>query len=106
MGPPEQSLERCPFQDSLELLGRRHVLTLLWSLQQKSPRRFTELRQATGVNPVTLTQRLEDLEAAKVVSRTVYNESPPRVDYDLTGRGRELLKVLDALERWAGKYDG
>jgi DNA-binding HxlR family transcriptional regulator len=96
--------EICPFQDALELLGRRHTLNLLWSLQQRSPRRFTELRRGLGLNPVTLTQRLGELESAGVLLRTVYAETPPRVEYDLTPKGRELLGVLDHLQRWSRRY--
>lgn len=96
--------ETCPFQDCLELLGRRHVLSILWALRQASPRRFTELKRATSVNAVTLTQRLQELQRAGVVERRVYNELPPRVEYGLTPKGRDLLVIMDQLEQWSKKY--
>lgn len=95
--------EPCPFQGMLELLGRRHMLSILWTLQQASPRRFTEIKRAMNLNPVTLTERLSELETAAIVTRTAHNEIPPRVDYALTARGRELLVMLDALEGWSRK---
>lgn len=97
----ETGKERCPFQDALEILGKRHVLTILWVLQQRSPRRFTGVKQAVGVNAVTLSERLRELEAAGIISRAQYAETPPRVEYDLTKRGRGLLVILDDLSRWA-----
>jgi DNA-binding HxlR family transcriptional regulator len=100
------SAEACPFQGMLELLGRRHMLSILWVLQQDSPRRFTEIKRAMSLNPVTLTERLSELDRAGLVSRTSYNEIPPRVDYALTSRGRELLVILDALEGWSKKHPG
>jgi DNA-binding HxlR family transcriptional regulator len=98
--------ESCPFQGMLELLGRRHMLSILWVLQQHSPRRFTEIKRAMGLNPVTLTERLSELDRAGIVRRTAYGEIPPRVDYALTERGRELLVILDALEGWSKDHPG
>lgn len=96
--------ETCPFQGALELLGRRHALSILWILQQRSPRRFTEIRRATAMNPVTLSQRLSEMEKANLLHRTAHNEVPPRVDYDLTAKGRDLLVILDDLSRWSRKH--
>jgi len=96
--------EVCPFQESLEMLGKRHTLGILWALRQQSPRRFTELKRATNVNAVTLTERLQELEECGIVTRTVYNELPPRVDYGLTKKGDDLLVLMDALEKWSKKY--
>ncbi len=100
----ESGKENCPFEHALEMLSRRHALEVLWTLRQKSPRRFTEIRRALAVNPVTLTDRLGELEACDVLDRHVFNETPPRVTYDLTPKGRELLVLLDHIEAWSRKY--
>lgn len=96
--------EPCPFQHALEMLGRRHALEILWALQQRSPRRFTEIKRALGLNPVTLSERLDEFESCGVLDRTVYGETPPRVEYGLTKKGRDLLVVLDNLSKWAKTY--
>ncbi|MGH2671135.1 MAG: winged helix-turn-helix transcriptional regulator [bacterium] len=97
-------VERCPFQSTLDLLGRKHNLTILWALSERRPRRFGELRDALGVNPASLSERLRDLEAAGVVTSTRYHEAPPRVDYDLTSGGVELLALLDHLRSWSADH--
>jgi DNA-binding HxlR family transcriptional regulator len=102
--PSVTEVEACPFQTSLEILGRRHMLSLLWIFQQKSVRRFTEIRRASAMNPVTLSERLGELEVCGIVTRTVYNETPPRVEYELTDKGTELLEILDVLAVWAKKH--
>jgi DNA-binding HxlR family transcriptional regulator len=94
-------VERCPFQSTLDLLGRKHNLSILWALSERRPRRFSELRDALAVNPATLTERLRDLEDAGVVTSTRYNEAPPRVDYDLSPGGAELLALVDHLRAWS-----
>lgn len=101
---PETAVERCPFQDALEILGKRHTLNLLWVFQQKSPRRFLEIRGAMNINPVTLSERLSELERCRILERTVVPQSPPRVDYALTPKGRDLLVLLDDLEKWSQKH--
>ena len=65
------------------------------------PRRFTEIERAlVHANPKMVTARLRELEAAGLVSRTVYAEVPPRVVYALTERGRELRPAIEALRKW------
>ena len=62
------------------------------------PKRFGELRDSlAGISPKTLTDRLRDLESAGVLSRTMYPQIPPRVEYRLSDLGRSLAPVMNAL---------
>ncbi|MDR6867621.1 DNA-binding HxlR family transcriptional regulator [Microbacterium resistens] len=66
------------------------------------PRRFTQLRDALpGISAHTLTNRLRRFEAHGIVERRAFAEVPPRVEYELTDRGRGLRGVLDAMGSWA-----
>ncbi|GAA1320450.1 winged helix-turn-helix transcriptional regulator [Leucobacter albus] len=66
------------------------------------PLRFGQLREALpGISPHTLTSRLRQFEAHALVTRTVYAEVPPRVEYELTPLGQQLRTVLDAMAEWA-----
>jgi len=95
----------CPFQEAIDLLSRRHAMTIIWLLQQSpGPVRFNAIKRAVDVNPVTLTQRLGELEAAGIVHRQTFNETPPRVEYSLTGKGRDLVPLMDQLSSWARKH--
>ena len=91
----------CPFQEAIDLLSKRHTMTIIWFLQQQGPARFNDIKRAVAVNPVTLTQRLEELETAGVVSRKQFKQTPPRVEYALTPMGKELLPLMDQVGRWA-----
>lgn len=95
----------CPFQDTLDLLGKRYALSVLWALQQESPRRFNDIKRLLEVNPVTLSQRLSEFTEAGILSRHAFAETPPRVEYALTEKGRELLPLIEGLERWADRHD-
>jgi DNA-binding HxlR family transcriptional regulator len=95
----------CPFQAAIDLLSKRHAMTIIWLLQQESPRRFNDIKRTLQINPVSLTQRLEDLAAAGVISRKEFNETPPRVEYALTSKGKELVPLMDQLDTWARKHE-
>lgn len=82
------------------LLERRWTVSILWASCEGASR-FNEFRQAVGeIPPTTLTQRLTELEEAGVLERIVIDARPPRVEYRLTPRGRELQGVLTAIETW------
>lgn len=88
------------------LLGKAHVLPLLHLfLQEPGPRRFVELQQRLAMSPNTLAERLKELTEAGLLTRTAYNEIPPRVDYQATAKARELGEVFEAMCAWAGKFD-
>lgn len=95
----------CPFQDAIDLLSKRHALTIIWYLQREGIARFNDIRRALAVNPVSLSQRLTELEAAGIIRRKAYNETPPRVEYALTAKGKELMPIIDRLGEWAQKHD-
>jgi DNA-binding HxlR family transcriptional regulator len=92
----------CPyFQQAVELIGRRYSGAITRTLLA-GPFRFSELeRSIPGISARALTLRLRELEYAGVVAREVEPDSPVRVTYALTEKGRALDEVLAALERWA-----
>ena len=79
---------------ALDLLGRRWALRVVWELRRDALS-FADLRQRTGISPSVLSQRLRELSRVAVVDRD------PARRYRLTGRGRELARVLYELNRWA-----
>lgn len=85
----------CPATPLAKVMGRRYALGLLSLIANNGIIRFNELRSRLGeVSSSTLAARLSDLEKAGLVARTVHPDTPPRVEYSLTPRGRELCSVL------------
>jgi DNA-binding HxlR family transcriptional regulator len=83
------------------LLERRWTVSILY-VSQEGAVRFNEFLQALGtIPPATLAQRLTDLEDAGVFERAVIDARPPRVEYRLTARGRQLRSLVNALTRFA-----
>ena len=94
----------CPVAEAARLLGDKWTLIVLRDLAD-GPRRFKDLEQSgEGVSPSVLASRLRDLEEQGLITRTSYNEIPPRVEYNLTPKGCAALDVVAALrafgERW------
>lgn len=90
------------------LLSRAHMIGLLHHLVHEAdgPVRFVDLQDALGASPNTLTARLRELAEAGFVTRTAYNEIPPRVEYAPTQRALALCPVFDALHGWARDHTG
>ncbi len=86
-----------PARKILRVLARRGAPEVLLSLSRGSAR-FTDLQAELRLSPRTLVERLKDLALLGLVERRAYPEVPPRVEYTLTPKGRDLLHFLERLE--------
>lgn len=94
----------CPIYESINLLQEKWTLHIVRSLLDGA-KGFNELgRDIGGCNPTTLTQRLERLEAAGIIDKTVQSTMPPRTRYTLTEAGRALENVIIAVDRWGRQF--
>jgi DNA-binding HxlR family transcriptional regulator len=94
--------ESCPIARTMEVLDGKWTVLIIRDLMAGT-RRFSQLRSSlSGISPKTLTDRLRTLEEHGLVRRTIYAEVPPRVEYELTPRGRSLQPILAALSAWSG----
>jgi len=92
------------FHEAIELIGRRWTGAIVYLLL-KGPSRFTSLRE--GIPDITdrmLSERLQRLEREGIVQRSVFPETPVRVEYTLTKKGRALAGTMDAIGAWAHKW--
>lgn len=91
----------CPVEVTLDLIDGRWKGVVLHHLMTNECLRFSELhRRLQHITPRLLTKHLRDLEAAGFVSRTIYAEVPPRVEYRLTEEGESLRPLIEFAERW------
>lgn len=97
-------MEDCPVKYALDLLHGKWKMRILWELGQDPAVRFNELqRRLDGISSVMLSKSLEELERDGLVSRRMYPEIPPRVEYSLTALGRALDPALRALGEWGSQ---
>jgi DNA-binding HxlR family transcriptional regulator len=92
--------------DAWKLLGKRWSLLILKNLDAKESIRFNELKRAvSGISSTVLADRLLELEREGLVTKKIYPEIPPRVEYSLTSRAKELGIVLSSLGNWVRRWN-
>jgi DNA-binding HxlR family transcriptional regulator len=95
----------CPVARTLEIIGDRWTILIVRDLLLKGQRKFLDFELSlTGISPNTLSARLKILEEAGLIQRRFYEQHPPRAEYLLTDKGRELGPVLRALRAWGEKH--
>lgn len=100
----KEELPECPVATTVQIIGSKWKLLILRNLMQR-PWRFNELRKdLDGISQKVLTDSLRAMEADGIVTRTVYPEVPPRVEYALSELGETLRPILDAIAAWGMDY--
>ena len=99
-----KDLPACPVETTLTLIGDKWKVLILRDLMPGT-KRFGELKKSIGnVSQKVLTAQLRAMEESGLLTRTVYAEVPPRVEYTLTELGKSLTPILDALWNWGEEY--
>lgn len=94
----------CPVLATARIVSGKWTLLILRDLGE-GPCRFTQLeRSLSGISPRTLSQRLRALEEEGIIAREVHPESPPRVEYTLTEKGRDLAPIVDAMRCYGAQW--
>lgn len=95
----------CPkFESAFEILGKRWSGLIVRALLE-GPKRFRDISgMIPNMSDRMLAERFKELESADIVKRTVYPDTPVRIEYELTQKGKDLAPVMDALQRWADRW--
>ena len=100
----KEELTECPVATSVALIGSKWKLLIIRNLLQR-PWRFNELRKdLDGISQKVLTDSLRSMEEDGLITRTVYPEVPPRVEYALSDLGKSLKPILDSMVAWGNSY--
>ncbi|HIY04089.1 MAG TPA: helix-turn-helix transcriptional regulator [Candidatus Anaerotignum merdipullorum] len=100
----EKEIPACPVEMTLLLIGDKWKVLIIRDLLDGT-KRFNELmRSVTGITQKVLTSNLRAMEASGLLTRTVYPEVPPRVEYTLTETGYSLKPILDSMVTWGTAY--
>ena len=97
-------LPECPVATTLQLIGNKWKILVLRNLMAR-PWRFNEmLRSIPGISQKVLTDNLRALESDGIITRTVFPEVPPRVEYALSDLGESMRPIIKAMEAWGAGY--
>ena len=104
MRSKEDILPECPVATTVLMIGSKWKLLIMRNLLAR-PWRFNELQKSIdGISQKALTEALRSMEADGIVSRTVYPEVPPRVEYALTELGESMRPIIKSMENWGKAY--
>lgn len=100
----KKELPECPVAVTVQIIGSKWKLLILRNLLQR-PWRFNELRKSlAGVSQKVLTDSLRSMEADGIITRTVYPEVPPHVEYSLNELGESMRPIMKSMEEWGVSY--
>ena len=100
----KEELPACPVATTVQMIGSKWKLLIMRNLLQR-PWRFNELKKdLEGISQKVLTDSLRSMEADGIITRTVYPEVPPRVEYALSDLGESMRSIMDAMEIWGTAY--
>ena len=102
----KEEMPACPVATTVALIGSKWKLLIMRNLLSR-PWRFNELKKdLEGISQKVLTDSLRSMEADGLLTRTVYPEVPPRVEYALSALGESMRPILNAMEVWGRSYKG
>lgn len=100
----KDEMPACPVVTTVQLIGSKWKLLIMRNLL-KRPWRFNELRRdLDGISQKVLTDSLRSMEEDGIITRTVYPEVPPRVEYALSDLGESMRPIIQAMEQWGTEY--
>ncbi len=100
----KEEMPACPVATTVQLIGSKWKLLIMRNLLTR-PWRFNELRKnLEGISQKVLTDNLRSMEADGIITRTVYPEVPPRVEYALSELGESMRPIIKSMEIWGNNY--
>lgn len=100
----KEELPACPVATTVQMIGSKWKLLIMRNLLQR-PWRFNELKKdLEGISQKVLTDSLRSMEADGIITRTVYPEVPPRVEYALSDLGESMRPIIKSMEMWGIEY--
>ena len=100
----KDELPDCPVATTVQVIGSKWKLLIMRNLLTR-PWRFNELQKnLEGISQKVLTDSLRSMEADGIITRTVYPEVPPRVEYSLSPLGETMRPILDAMQAWGNAF--
>jgi DNA-binding HxlR family transcriptional regulator len=92
-----EGMKRCPLDNTFSLIGKRFTVLILRNMMSNQTRFNQFIESIDGINPKTLSTRLKEMEKNGLIQRKIYHETPVRIEYNLTQKGRNLKSILDQM---------
>lgn len=95
----------CPIDNTFKIIGKKFTIHILRNIMILNQHRFNEfIDSIEGINPNTLSTRLKEMERDVLIEKKVYNETPIRIEYNLTKKGKALRPILEEMAKFSTKF--
>ena len=99
-----EGMKRCPLDNTSKIIGKKFSLLILRNMMSNQTKFNQFIESILGLNPKTLSMRLKEMEKNGLMYRKIYNETPIRIEYYLTEKGKALKSVLDQMAGFSAQY--
>ena len=100
----ESNMIRCPINNTFRLVGKKFTILIIRNMIHLRHSRFNQFLEIEGINAKILSARLKEMERDGLIERKVYAETPIRVEYSITEKGRALEPILDQMSAYSMRY--
>lgn len=102
---PPAELKSCPVDNTFKIMGKKFTVLILRNMIYAKQKHFNEfLNSIEGINPNTLSTRLREMERNKIIERKIFHESPVRIEYHLSDKGKDLFPILEQMAAFSMKH--
>jgi DNA-binding HxlR family transcriptional regulator len=99
-----EGMKKCPLDNTFSLIGKRFTVHILRNMMSNQSRFNQFVESIEGINPKTLSTRLKEMEKNGLIQRTIYHETPIRIEYYLTEKGKHLKSILDQMAMFSLQF--
>jgi DNA-binding HxlR family transcriptional regulator len=100
-----KGMKKCPVDNTSKLIGKKFTVLIVRNMMMNNQTRFNQfIESVQGINPKTLSTRLKEMEKNGLIHRKIYHETPIRIEYYLTEKGKALKPVLDQMAAFSTQY--
>lgn len=102
---PPKEVKSCPIDNTFKIIGKKFTVNIVRDMYLRKQTRFNQfLRTVEGVNSNTLATRLKEMEKGKLIKKRIFHETPVRIEYTLTSKGRDLIPILEQMSAFSLKH--
>lgn len=100
-----EDCKRCPIDNTFKIIGKKFTIHILRNIVILNQHRFNEfIDSIEGINPNTLSTRLKEMESGGLIEKNIHNETPVRIEYHLTRKGKALRPILEEMAKFSTKF--
>jgi DNA-binding HxlR family transcriptional regulator len=100
----EHNMMKCPINHTFKLIGKKFTMLIIRNMIHRDHKRFNQFLEIEEINAKILSARLKEMEKDGLIDRKVYSETPVRIEYNITEKGRALEPILDQMSTFSMKY--